>query len=76
MDILTPLGRGMNFLIVGPRASGKTCVGIDAILAQKSTGEAVAGPGACQHASVQLLPQRHVQSQVVAPELPLLHMPR
>lgn len=39
MDILTPLGRGMNFLVVGPRDSGKTCVGIDAILAQKSTGE-------------------------------------
>lgn len=43
MDILTPLGRGMNFLVVGPRDSGKTCVGIDAILAQKSTGEAPQG---------------------------------
>jgi len=39
LDILTPLGRGMSFLVIGPRGTGKTTLGLDAILAQNATGE-------------------------------------
>eukprot|EP00955_Chlamydomonas_euryale_P107010 365741-Chlamydomonas_euryale.AAC.1 len=39
LDILTPLGRGMNLLVMGPRGSGKTTLAIDAVLAQANSGE-------------------------------------
>jgi F-type H+-transporting ATPase subunit alpha len=35
---LTPLGRGMNFLVIGPHGSGKTSLGVDAVLGQSDTG--------------------------------------
>ncbi|GAX73139.1 hypothetical protein CEUSTIGMA_g592.t1 [Chlamydomonas eustigma] len=38
LDILTPLGRGMSFLVIGPHGSGKTSLGLDALLGQSSTG--------------------------------------
>lgn len=38
IDAMTPIGRGQRELIIGDRQTGKTSVGIDAILAQKDTG--------------------------------------
>lgn len=38
IDILTPLGRGMNLLVIGPKGSGKRSLALDAILAQTSSG--------------------------------------
>ncbi len=38
IDALLPLGRGQRELILGDRATGKTAIALDAILAQKSTG--------------------------------------
>ncbi|KAG1671376.1 hypothetical protein FOA52_011873 [Chlamydomonas sp. UWO 241] len=38
LDILTPLGRGMNLLVIGPRGSGRTSLGLDAALAQAGSG--------------------------------------
>lgn len=37
IDAMTPIGRGQRELIIGDRQTGKTAVGIDAILAQKET---------------------------------------
>lgn len=38
IDGLLPLGRGQRELILGDRATGKTAIAIDAILAQRNTG--------------------------------------
>ncbi|MDD6088197.1 MAG: F0F1 ATP synthase subunit alpha [Desulfovibrionaceae bacterium] len=35
IDAMTPIGRGQRQLIIGDRQTGKTAIGIDAILAQK-----------------------------------------
>ena len=37
IDRLTPLGRGMNLLVIGPKASGKTSLALDTILAQSTS---------------------------------------
>lgn len=38
IDALLPIGRGQRELILGDRATGKTTIAIDAILAQRGTG--------------------------------------
>ncbi len=38
IDALLPLGRGQRELIIGDRATGKTAIALDAILAQRETG--------------------------------------
>jgi len=38
IDALLPIGRGQRELILGDRATGKTAIAIDAILAQRGTG--------------------------------------
>lgn len=38
IDAMTPIGRGQRELIIGDRKTGKTAVGIDAILNQRDTG--------------------------------------
>jgi F-type H+-transporting ATPase subunit alpha len=38
IDAMTPIGRGQRELIIGDRKTGKTAIGIDAILNQKRTG--------------------------------------
>ncbi len=38
LDILTPLGRGASLLVIGPAGSGKTQLGLDAVLAQVGVG--------------------------------------
>jgi F-type H+-transporting ATPase subunit alpha len=38
IDALLPIGRGQRELILGDRATGKTTIAIDAILAQRNTG--------------------------------------
>ena len=38
VDAMTPVGRGQRELIIGDRKTGKTAVGIDAIINQKGTG--------------------------------------
>ena len=38
VDAMTPVGRGQRELIIGDRKTGKTAVGIDAILNQKGSG--------------------------------------
>ncbi len=38
IDSLLPLGRGQRELILGDRATGKTAIALDAILAQRDTG--------------------------------------
>jgi F-type H+-transporting ATPase subunit alpha len=38
IDSLLPIGRGQRELILGDRATGKTTIGLDAILAQRGTG--------------------------------------
>ncbi len=38
LDSLLPLGRGQRELILGDRATGKTAIALDAILAQRETG--------------------------------------
>ncbi len=38
LDSLLPLGRGQRELILGDRATGKTAIALDAILAQRDTG--------------------------------------
>ena len=38
IDTLLPLGRGQRELILGNRATGKTAIALDAILAQRDTG--------------------------------------
>ena len=38
LDSLLPLGRGQRELILGDRATGKTAIALDAILAQQNTG--------------------------------------
>ena len=38
IDAMTPIGRGQRELIIGDRKTGKTSIGIDAILNQKGTG--------------------------------------
>ncbi len=38
IDALLPIGRGQRELILGDRASGKTTIALDAILAQRGTG--------------------------------------
>ncbi len=37
IDAMTPIGRGQRELILGDRQTGKTAIGLDAILAQKDT---------------------------------------
>jgi F-type H+-transporting ATPase subunit alpha len=38
VDAMTPIGRGQRELIIGDRKTGKTAIGIDAIINQKSSG--------------------------------------
>ena len=38
VDAMTPVGRGQRELVIGDRKTGKTAIGIDAILNQKGTG--------------------------------------
>ena len=38
VDAMTPVGRGQRELVIGDRKTGKTAIGIDAIINQKSTG--------------------------------------
>ena len=38
IDAMTPIGRGQRELIIGDRKTGKTAIGIDAILNQRDTG--------------------------------------
>ena len=38
VDAMTPIGRGQRELIIGDRKTGKTAVGIDAIINQRDTG--------------------------------------
>jgi len=38
VDAMTPIGRGQRQLIIGDRKTGKTAIGIDAILNQKGSG--------------------------------------
>jgi len=38
VDALTPIGRGQRELIIGDRKTGKTAIGIDAILNQRDSG--------------------------------------
>ena len=38
VDAMTPVGRGQRELIIGDRKTGKTAIGIDAILSQKGSG--------------------------------------
>ena len=38
VDALTPLGRGQALMVNGPRASGKTSLALDCILAQRLQG--------------------------------------
>ena len=38
VDAMTPVGRGQRELIIGDRKTGKTAIGIDAIINQKGTG--------------------------------------
>ena len=38
IDSMTPIGRGQRELIIGDRKTGKTAIGIDAILNQKDSG--------------------------------------
>ena len=38
LDVLLPLGRGQRELILGDRATGKTALALDAILAQRDSG--------------------------------------
>jgi F-type H+-transporting ATPase subunit alpha len=40
LDALLPLGRGQRELVLGDRATGKTALALDAILAQRTTGVA------------------------------------
>ena len=35
IDAMTPIGRGQRELIIGDRKTGKTAIGIDAIINQK-----------------------------------------
>jgi F-type H+-transporting ATPase subunit alpha len=37
IDAMTPIGRGQRELIIGDRKTGKTAIGIDAIIAQKNS---------------------------------------
>lgn len=38
VDAMTPVGRGQRELVIGDRKTGKTAIGIDAIINQKGTG--------------------------------------
>jgi F-type H+-transporting ATPase subunit alpha len=38
VDAMTPIGRGQRELIIGDRKTGKTAVGVDAIINQKNSG--------------------------------------
>ena len=38
VDAMTPIGRGQRELIIGDRKTGKTAIGIDAIINQKNSG--------------------------------------
>jgi F-type H+-transporting ATPase subunit alpha len=38
VDAMTPVGRGQRELVIGDRKTGKTAIGIDAIMNQKTTG--------------------------------------
>ncbi|MCL2352014.1 MAG: F0F1 ATP synthase subunit alpha [Firmicutes bacterium] len=38
IDAMVPIGRGQRELIIGDRQTGKTAIGVDAILNQKNTG--------------------------------------
>src|SRR4051794_34846013 len=38
IDAMTPIGRGQRVLIIGDRKTGKTAIGIDAIINQKGSG--------------------------------------
>ncbi|HEX4132953.1 MAG TPA: F0F1 ATP synthase subunit alpha [Pirellulales bacterium] len=38
IDAMTPIGRGQRELIIGDRKTGKTAIGIDAIINQKTSG--------------------------------------
>jgi F-type H+-transporting ATPase subunit alpha len=38
IDAMTPIGRGQRELIIGDRKTGKTAIGIDAIINQKNSG--------------------------------------
>ena len=38
IDAMTPIGRGQRELIIGDRKTGKTAIGVDAIINQKNSG--------------------------------------
>ena len=38
VDAMTPVGRGQRELVIGDRKTGKTAIGVDAIINQKTTG--------------------------------------
>ncbi len=38
IDSMTPIGRGQRELIIGDRKTGKTAIGVDAIISQKNSG--------------------------------------
>jgi F-type H+-transporting ATPase subunit alpha len=38
IDSMTPIGRGQRELVIGDRKTGKTAIGIDAIISQKDSG--------------------------------------
>ena len=38
IDAMTPIGRGQRELIIGDRKTGKTAIGVDAIINQKGSG--------------------------------------
>lgn len=52
VDTLTPLGRGQAQLLVGPAASGKSSLAVDAILGQHMQQQAGQQPVRCVYASV------------------------
>lgn len=52
VDTLTPLGRGQAQLLVGPAASGKSSLAVDAILGQHMQQQPAQPPVRCVYASV------------------------
>lgn len=52
LDTLTPLGRGQAQLLLGPAASGKTSLAVDAIIGQHALQRPGQSPVRCVYASV------------------------
>ncbi|KAL3150580.1 hypothetical protein ABBQ32_000390 [Trebouxia sp. C0010 RCD-2024] len=57
LDTLTPLGRGQAQLLLGPAASGKTSLAVDAIIGQHALQRPGQSPVRCVYASVGHSPQ-------------------